>query len=440
MLSSMKYIPSSYEFGATVPSTPVGQEGSAGHPHLPQRPRLPRRVVLLLVLGVALAAFNLRTAVSSVGPVLSEITAGLELSPTGAGLLTMLPVLCFAAVGACAPALIRAVGLHRALLAALAALTAGLGTRVLADAPWVFLALSALALAGGAVGNVLLPTLIKQHFPHRIGLMTTVYTTALALGTAVAAAATVPVLHATGGSWRIALGGYAVFGAVAALPWLLTLRHEPPRRDSGTAMGAWHVLRTGMGRQSALFFGTQSMIAYIMFGWFAHLLRDSGMSATAAGLVLSYLAALGVPLSLLLPSVMARYDDHRGFVVVFISCYAVGFTGLWIAPVAGAWVWATFIGVGMASFPLALTLFAVRTRTASGTASLSAASQSVGYLLAGAGPLLFGLLHELSGGWRVPIAMLFAIAAVNLGTGLLLGRPRQLEDEPGLRLNRPAAT
>ncbi|MFC7328530.1 CynX/NimT family MFS transporter [Marinactinospora rubrisoli] len=395
--------------------------------------RRPRRVAWLLVAGVGLAAVNLRTAVTSLGPLLSEVTGALGMSGTLAGVLTTLPVLCFAAFGACTPALIRRFGEHHVLLAALCALTVGLGTRVLVDNAWLFLALSALALSGGAVGNVLLPTLVKQHFPSRVGVMTTLYTTTLAVGTTAAAAGTIPVYQATGGNWQAALGCYAALGVVAAVPWLAVLRHEPPRPAAGSALGIGRVLRTAMGWQSVLYFGTQSTIAYVLFGWYAELLRDNGMSAGAAGLALSYLTALAIPTSLVLPGLMARVRDHRVFVGVFYLCYLAGFTGMWVAPVEGVWVWTTLIGIGMATFPLALTFFAMRTRTAPATAAMSAVSQSLGYLMAGAGPFLFGLLHDLTGSWHAPLAMLAVMATANLAMGMLLGRDRHLEDEPALR-------
>lgn len=167
--------------------------------------RHPRHVAWLLVAGVGLAALNLRTAITSVGPLLTEITADLGMSGVLAGLLTTLPVLCFALFGALTPTLIRRFGEHHVLVGALTALTVGLAGRAVAGHEWLFLGLSALALSGGAIGNVLLPTLVKQHFPHRVGAMTTVYTTTLALGTTIAAAGTVPMYQATG-SWQIALG------------------------------------------------------------------------------------------------------------------------------------------------------------------------------------------------------------------------------------------
>ncbi|MFC3996438.1 CynX/NimT family MFS transporter [Nocardiopsis sediminis] len=392
--------------------------------------RRPRRVVWLLIAGVALAALNLRTAITSVGPVLGEVTAGLHMSAALAGVLTTLPVLCFAVFGALTPALARRFGEHPMLAAALLAIAVGVGTRPLADDPWLFLALSTIALAGGAIGNVLLPTLVKQHFPDRVGALTTVYTTFLALGSTLAAAGTVPIEQA-GGDWRVALGVYALFALVAAVPWLLVLRHGPQRSGSARALGLGQVLRTATGRWSVLFFGTQCTIAYILFGWYAEMLRDSGMSAATAGLALSYLTGLSIPLSMVLPGLMARTRDHRGFVVMFFGSYVIGVAGLWVAPIQGVWLWTTFIGVGMATFTLALTFFAVRTRTAAGTAAMSATSQSIGYLMGGLGPFLFGLLREVTGGWHAPLALFLALVVLNLAAGLRLGRPGHLEDELG---------
>ncbi|NYH54630.1 CP family cyanate transporter-like MFS transporter [Nocardiopsis arvandica] len=405
-----------------APSTPVSSGSSAGRAVRP-----PRVVLLLIAAGIALAALNLRTAITSVGPVLDEVTSGLGMTAVGAGVLTTLPVLCFALFGGLTPLLARRLGEHHLLVGALTALTAGLAARAVAPEPWVFLALSAVALSGGAVGNVILPALVKQHFPERVGLMTTVYTTALALGTTIAAAATVPLEQSTG-EWRVALGAYALFGVVAAVPWLLVLRHEPGRGDPAHALGFRQVLSTGLGWQSLLYFGTQSSIAYIMFGWYAQMLRDQGMDAQTAGLALSYLTVLGIPMSLLLPTLLTRMGDQRPFVVVFAAAYTAGLTGLWIAPLSGVWVWTTLVGIGMGTFVFALTSFALRTRTGAGTAALSASSQSLGYLMGGAGPFLFGLLHESSGGWHAPLLLVASLVAVNLAVGMLLGRPRYLED------------
>ncbi|MEC3891972.1 CynX/NimT family MFS transporter [Nocardiopsis alba] len=409
---------------APTPASPAQDASSTGTTTPSATPRV---ALLLIALAIALTSLNLRTAITSVGPLLDEVTQGLGMSAVGAGILTTLPVLCFAAFGGITPTLGRRLGSHHLLVYALAAVTLGLTARAFAPDTWTFLALSVIALAGGAVGNVILPVLVKQHFPHRVGLMTTVYTTGLATGTAIAAASTVPLEQSTG-EWRFALGAYALFGLVALLPWLLVLRHEPSVGGGGVTMGVRQVLSTGLGRQGVLFFGTQSSIAYIMFGWYAQMLRDQGMDAQSAGVMLAYLTILGIPMSLVLPSLIVRVRDQRPFVVMFALAYTIGICGLLFSPVAGTWVWTTFIGFALGTFVLALTIFTVRTRTAEGTAAMSATSQSLGYLLGGAGPFLFGLLHDLTDGWYAPLFLVLTLVAINLVTGLLVGRPQYLED------------
>jgi len=420
----------------SAPHTSVTSSPPAGRT-APARP--PRAVLLIIAAGIALAALNLRTAITSVGPVLGEVTSGLGMTAVGAGVLTTLPVLCFALFGGLTPALARRLGEHHLLVYALTAVAVGLASRALVPEPWMFLVLSAVALSGGAIGNVILPALVKQHFPERVGLMTTVYTTALALGTTIAAATTVPLEQSTG-EWRIALGVYALFGVVAAVPWLLALRHEPAPGDPAQALGFRQVLGTGIGWQAVLYFGTQSSVAYILFGWYAQMLRDEGLDPQTAGLALSYLTVLGIPMSLILPTLLTRVRDQRPFAVLFAAAYLSGLAGLWFAPLAGVWVWTTLVGVGMGSFVFALTAFALRTRTGAGTAALSASSQSLGYLMGGAGPFLFGLLHETFGGWHAPLLLLLALVLVNLGVGLLLGRPGHLEDAIRERALRKAAS
>ncbi|WP_431902691.1 CynX/NimT family MFS transporter [Nonomuraea sp. bgisy101] len=390
----------------------------------------------LLVLGIVLAALNLRTAVTSVGPLLDQLAAGLGMSSVGTGLLTTLPVLAFATVGAITPTLARRLGEHRLLLLALITLGAGLVIRASVDSAPVFLVSSAVALSGGAVGNVLIPTLIKRHFPARAGVMTTVYTTALAVGTMLAASATVPIERATDGNWHVALGVWAALAVVAAIPWLALLRSEPERDNSRSEASPGRLVRSKLAWAVAVYFGTQSMIAYIMFGWLAKILTDGGYTTSEAGVILGVFTALSIPVSLVLPSLATRFRDQRPVVAGLVGFYVVGFLGLWFAPSSTAWVWVLFVGIGMGSFPLALTMLALRTRTASATAALSAFGQSVGYLIAGAGPLLVGVLYQATGGWQVPYLMMLAVVGVQLLTGWYAGGNRFLEDE-GAR--RPAS-
>ncbi|MGC5011664.1 CynX/NimT family MFS transporter [Streptosporangium sp. DT93] len=383
----------------------------------------------LLVLGIILAALNLRTAVTSVGPVLDQITSALGMSAAGVGLLTTLPVLIFASVGAVTPALARRIGEHRLLLLSLIVLGSGLLIRSMVGSAEVFLYSSALALSGGAVGNVLIPSLIKRHFPGRAGTMTTVYTTALAVGTMLAAAATVPIERAADGNWHVALGVWGALAAVAAVPWFVLSRREPSGHGADGGAGARALLRSRLAWAVAAYFGTQSMVAYIMFGFLPKILVDGGYTTAQAGLVLGVFTAIGIPVSLLVPAIASRFADQRPVVVAFVLFYTAGFLGLWLAPSSLAWVFASLVGIGMGSFPLALTMLAMRTRTPEATAALSAFGQSAGYLIAGAGPLVVGILHESSGGWTMPFLLLFAVVAAQLVAGWYAGRPGHLEDE-----------
>ncbi|GAA4582974.1 CynX/NimT family MFS transporter [Planotetraspora phitsanulokensis] len=381
----------------------------------------------LIAAGIALAALNLRTAVTSVGPVLDQVSTSLGMSGVATGLLTTLPVLSFAVFGALTPALSRVLSERRLLLVALALLGVGLVVRAVVGNTPVFLVASVVALSGGAIGNVVIPTLIKQHFPRRAGAMTTVYSTALAVGTMVAAAATVPIQRAADGNWHIALGVWAALAAVAAIPWLALSRNEPERSRTLARTGSGELVRTRLAWAVAGYFGSQSLIAYVMFGWLPEILRDNGYTSGQAGTVLAVFTGLGIPISLLVPSLATRLRNQRPLVVGFAVLYAVGFAGLMTGH--ALWVWSLVVAVAMGTFPMALSMLALRTRTPEATSALSAFGQSTGYLIAGAGPLAFGVLHQVSGGWTVPFALLFAVVAGQVVTGWYAGADRTVEDE-----------
>ncbi|MGH3445416.1 MAG: CynX/NimT family MFS transporter [Nocardioidaceae bacterium] len=386
---------------------------------------------VLVVIGIVVLAFNLRPAAISIGPVLDEITHALSMSDTVAGVLTTLPVLAFAGFGALAPLLARALGLHRVALLALGCVVAGLVVRALTDSTVAFLLLSLLALSGMATANVLLPSLVKLHFPTRVGLMTSIYTTALAVGLTGSSVLTVPVEHAFG-SWRWGLLVWALTAAVAALPWFALLRHDrTPEAASGTiTLGA--VGRTRLGWIMAIFFGLQSLQAYSVFGWFAQVYRDAGFSAQTAGLLLVVITAISIPLSLWLPSLAARMEDQTWLIAILVACYPVGYLGLIFAPVAGAWLWAVMVGIAAAVFPVVLALIGLRSRTSEGTAALSGFTQSVGYLMAAVGPFGMGVLYDATGGWTVPLVALLVLVVPQFFFGLAVGRPAYIEDQIGL--------
>ncbi len=408
---------------------------------LPTEHRDTRAERVLVVVGIVVLAFNLRPAAVSVGPVLDEITSssgGLGMSPTTAGVLTTLPVLAFAAFGALAPMLARGLGLHKVTLLSLIAVVVGLVTRSQLSSIPLFLLFSLLALAGMATANVLLPSLVKLHFPDRVGLMTSVYTTSLAVGLTLGSVLTVPLSQGLG-SWRWGLMAWAATAVLAALPWFGLLRHDTAPEGVAGRLSLGAVARTRLGWGMALFFGLQSLQAYAVFGWFAQVYRDAGFSAGTAGLLLGVITAMSIPLSFWLPAWAARMEHQTWLITALVSLYPIGYLGLILAPVAGAWLWAVLIGVAASVFPVVLTLIGLRARTSEGTAALSGFTQSVGYLIAAIGPFGMGLLYELTGGWTVPLVALIVLCVPQLLAGLSVARPSYIEDEIGARTTQPAA-
>jgi CP family cyanate transporter-like MFS transporter len=389
---------------------------------------------LLVVLGIVVLAFNLRPAASSVGPLLEEIRAGVPLGDFEAGLLTTLPVLCFALVGGAAPRLASWLGLHRVALLGLVLLAGCLWWRGHVHQGWLFLVLSFAALAGAAAANVLMPSLVKLHFPGRVGLLTAVYTTSMAIGLTLSSALSVPIAGTGGGvDYTRGLGAWAVTAAIAILPWIGLLGHDLHEGRRTRGLGITAIARTRLGWAMAVAFGLQSLQAYAVFGWFAQMCRDAGYSAETAGVLLGVVTGASIPLSLLIPILAGRFRDQRWLLTALIVCYPIGYLGFLAAPRPLGWLWALAIGIGCSTFPLVLTLIGLRSRTPEGTAALSGFTQSSGYLIAAAGPFGVGVLHAMTGTWTVSILVLLALCVPLYLCGLYATRDRSIEDELAAR-------
>jgi CP family cyanate transporter-like MFS transporter len=390
----------------------------------------------LLVVGIVLSALNLRPAITSLGALLEEVRDGLGMSGSVAGLLTSVPPLCFAVFGVTAPRLARRFGAGAVVCAGMVAIATGLLIRPYAGGTAGFLAASALALMGIAVSNVLMPVIVKRWFPDRVGSMTGLYSMALALGTSLAAAVTVPLTDALGGGWQSGLAMWAALAAAAVVPWIpfvrdrgtgpaepstvTPAREEPPALRSTRSRTAWAL---------AVFFGLQATAAYITMGWMAQIFRDAGVPAGTAGLLLAVTMVMGVPLAFVIPRLATRLP-HQGPIVLALGvCGLTGYAGLYFAPAGGAWAWAVLLGVSNCAFPLALTMVGMRARTGAGVAQLSAFAQSTGYLISIPGPLLVGVLYQHSGGWGLPIALMTGLMIPQMLVGVLAGRDRTVEEE-----------
>lgn len=380
----------------------------------------------LLAAAMTLLAMNLRPAAAAVGPLIHRIRADTGLSGTGAGLLAALPVLCFGGLAPLAPVLARRIGPRLALAGSLVLLVTGLLTRLIPGLGFLFVG-TLLAGAAIAVGNVLLPVLVRRDFPGRTGLMTGLYTTALIGMAAVAAAVAVPVANALGGGWRPGLGIWAAPAAVALLVWLALLRRPQSEREAAgePLAGARPLLHDRTAWALTLFFALQSAGFYATLAWLPSVFESHGAGQTEAGVLLAVSLIVGVGAALIVPGLATRARDQRALVVIFTSIVALAWVGILVAPMSAPYLWAALLGFGQnALFPLALTLIVLRGGTVTITAGLSTLVQTFGYLLAAFVPLGVGALHDGTGSWTVPVIVLLALLLPQMLMGLTAGRSR----------------
>jgi len=375
----------------------------------------------LLLLGLILVALNLRPALSSMAPMLSEVSKSLGLSAVQAGLLTTLPVLCLGLFAPLAPVLARRFGAERVVLGILLMLAGGIIVRSSFGEIGLF---AGSVMAGASIGviGVLLPGIVKRDFPKQAGTMTGVYTMALCLGAAMAAGATVPLSEHFDKSWALGLGFWVVPAFVAALFWLPQVGGQKHGAHN-VAYRVRGLLRDPLAWQVTLYMGLQSSLAYIVFGWLPSILIGRGLTPTQAGLVLSGSVIVQLASSLAAPWLATRGKDQRLAIVVVMLLTLSGLFGCLYAPINGLWGWAILLGLGQGgAFSLALTLIVLRSRDAHVAANLSSMAQGFGYTLASMGPFAVGIVHDWTGGWNA-VGWIFGV--VGLGAiiaGLGAGR------------------
>ncbi|MFD2467732.1 MFS transporter [Amycolatopsis silviterrae] len=379
-------------------------------------------------LGIVLVAASLRTGISSAGAALPVVRGELRLSDLVTNLVISGPLFCFALMGLATHRLTRWLGTYRLLVAVGLVLTIGLTLRALSGSALVFLVTSFVALAGVAAQNVLLPVLVREHFPHRIGLVTGLYNTALSAVSALAAAVAVPLADTAFG-WRLGLGVWALPALLALLPWLpVAWRTGGQTMAPAVADAPVRPARTGVGWALMLCFGAQGINFYVLNGWLPSWCEANGYAAGTAGTMLSVALLLGLPVGLVLPALAVRPSVQRGAMVVLAACYLGGYLLLGLAGHGYSWVAVVLVGVGTGFFPLMLSLIAMRARTTAGAAALSGFVQGVGYLVAALGLLAFGFLHSLTGGWRLPMVFLVGVVLAQAVLGWIAARPRCVED------------
>jgi CP family cyanate transporter-like MFS transporter len=373
----------------------------------------------VLVAGFVLAALNLRPAIAGVSPLLDEIMNDVGLSPAGGGAITTVMVICLGVFGPVAPLLVRRIGLDRMLLAGLLIIAAGVVLRALGGAPVLYLG-SSLAATAIAAMNVAMPAVVKQHFPLRINLMTGVYVSAVVAGAATASAVMIPLERATGSALL------AVPALLAALLWLpQALAKQAGAQNGPRPIGM--VLRSRVTWYVTALMGLQSLTFYVVLAWLPTIFLDHGLPADQAGYLLSLTNLVQVATALAVPVLAGRRASQVPYVVGAGLLTVAGYLGVLLAPLAAPWLWMIVLGVGQgASFALALLIIALRPADPATVTALSAVAQSVGYVIAALGPMVFGLLREVSGGWSVPLIAVLGVLAVQILAGWFAGRPATL--------------
>ncbi len=422
----------------------------------------------LALLGIVLVAFSLRSAVASLSPVIDHVARDFPVAPVVIGLIGAAPPVCFAVFGLLTPLVERRFGLERVAVVAIALMAAGLLLRGVTGDSISLLATTAMVFAGVGSGNVLLPPLVKKYFPDRLGVMMTVYSTTMAVSTFLPPLVAVPVADSLG--WRVSLGMWGVFAALALVPWLTLLireRKEPVRpvvaellvpdptdgvddlRDAVAASTGpitttpanprifGRLWRLPLAWALAFVFAASSSMAYASFAWMPTLLVDiGGVSPATAGFLLSLFAAVGLPCSMLVPVLVVRFQATRPLFFFAAGAGLVGLGGLLLFPTAALALWMMIFGLTAIMFPLSLVLLSIRARTSESAVALSGFVQSIGYGIAALFPLLMGVVHEATGGWQVPLLMLVAALVVACPFGWIAGRRTTIEDEWESRYGR----
>jgi CP family cyanate transporter-like MFS transporter len=382
----------------------------------------------LAFFAIALLALNLRTAVSSISPVVGFIQQDFSLPVIAIGLLGLAAPLAFAFASTVSTRPARRFGLELTLLLVVVVIIAGNLVRAIAFDPGSLFAGSLLSLCGMGIGNVLLPVVVRRYFPNRIGFISSFYITLTAISATLGSLVAVPVAEAVG--WRFSLGQWAIFAALALLPIIPLLRNNQPA-EAGDAVPA--KIAVWKSPTAIAISGVQGMTAifgYVSFAWLPLLLIEHNfVSQLAAGNLLALFAIMGLPTSLLVPIIAAKYPSAQAAIVFFsATAGSLGALGIMFIE-SNLWLWVVLLGLGPTMFPLALTLYNLRSKDQQTVLAVSSFGQGISYSLATIAVLLVGILRELTGGWEAALWLLFAVAVTSSLAGLQLAKKKFVEDE-----------
>lgn len=382
-----------------------------------------KRGDIFLIIAILFIAINLRPALATVGPLISEIRDATGLSNSMLGLLTTLPLLAFGVVSSLTSLATRRFGIGKSLLGAMLVLAIGIGLRSISGVFFLYFGTVLLGI-GIAFGNVLLPSITKQNFSNKSGIITSLYSSVMAIGASLAAGISVPLSEGAGLGWRGTLSVWAILAILAFLIWIPQVgRFKKTRQNGGYLKAIVTLSKKNLAWKIALFMGLQSMTFYIILAWLPEILQYRGADAHFAGWMLSLSQATGIVGSVVIPLWASKKQNQQSIVITIFVLEIIAILGLLFSSMAMVPVWASLIGFVLGgSFGLALLFIVVRAKDTSTTTELSGMAQSIGYLIAATGPILFGNLFDLTGSWMYPLMMLLIVALIKFYCGLGAGK------------------
>lgn len=390
----------------------------------------------LFFLGaIIVIGFNLRPAITSVGPLLGTIRDHIGLTNWEAGTMTSLPLIAFAIVSPFAPKVGKRLGNSRTILLGLILLFLGIIIRSIPVTPTLFVGTAIIGI-GIAIMNVLLPALIKEKFPNRVGRITSIYTTSMAVLAATASGLSVPLSTNAGLGWQLSLSSWGLLVFIGIIVWIFVIKKEASTEEvkigiTETFTESRSLWKSPLAWQVTLFMGLQSFLFYVMISWLPEIMQSFGFSIVTAGWLVSYAQFISLPTTFLAPVLAEKFPNQQGIVLGIGGLMTIGFSGVLIGGPAPLMVlWVTLIGLASGgSISLSLALLGMRARNAQEAGVLSGMAQSIGYVFAAIGPLFIGLLFDITSEWTVPLIMIVIVSVLMTVAGLGAGRNKYVIEE-----------
>lgn len=387
---------------------------------------------IFLIIGVVLIAFNLRPAITSVGPLIGIIRDDVGFQNWSVALLTGLPLIAFAIMSPMAPKIANRLTNEWTLFIGLFMLMIGIGLRSISIVFFLFFGTLLIGL-GIAICNVLLPGVIKEKFPHKVAIMTSIYTTGMGIFATTASGVSIPIAEDAGLGWQVALLIWMIPVVIGLFIWFY-LAQKNKKLDQFTYLdkqqskGMW---RSSLAWHIALFMGLQSLIFYVSISWLAEILIDFGMTQTMAGFMVSYFQLLGIPVSFIMPILAVKLKSQSIIVFTVNLFFVVGILMLIGQPTFRlTLISVALIGIASsANFALALTFLSIRAKNPKDAAALSGMAQSIGYILAALGPIMIGSIYDITQGWTIPLYLLILITIFIIYFGIRAGQNKYVLEE-----------